>query len=763
MRSFFALIRKDLKGYFDQPTGYILLVIFVSVLSYFFFRDILITKEASLTPLFSEYLPLLLLVFVPAATMRLIAEEHRDGTLEILFTQPISALVVLLTKFLSGFVFVGIGIVATLGIPVALMTAGDLDLGAVGAQYLGTVFLTASYVAIGVFTSSLTRNQIVAFMLSFLIIGALTLAGNPALTLALPSQVAVLVQDLSPITHFQGIARGVLDLRDVLYFAALLTTFASATYLSTRGKSLSHRSGLYRNLRFGVLGLVVLSVLVGWFGRDIEGRWDLTGGRLYTLSPATQDLLDNLDDLVTIKLFVNKDPPVQLAVPTRYVNDFLDDVEAAGKGKVRVIRLYPDVDEDAAQEAERNFIPAVPFNVQSQGEFTLKLGYLGMSASYASKMERIDYVQSLGDLEYSLANTIQKAIVKQPKTVGILYGHGEERRDAGLQVLRNALEQQYRVEEITDIETDVLALRARFVDVLVVPGPNQRILPFVLEELDDWLTDGGKVLFMIDPVEVDFRSGRASVNQESLADYLANYGVRANTDVVFDLVAHETIPFSGRFGVVQLPYKYFVRASTVESKISGGVPSAVLPFASSLELVEPAQLGVELLETTPLLLTSPSGGLDTAFVDLSPQSSRFSDVTEDELAERLLAVALTGTRCRPFIIRCDKEDAVPFRMIVAGNSDWPTILPGSPMMVSLFPENLDLAVNWIDWLMQEDALSAIRSKSASQRHLIFESSAHRSLVQYSNILGVPVLFVLIGLARYLVRRNTSRKVYSRDR
>lgn len=108
LHSFGVLVKKDLKGYFDQPIGYILLIIFVSALSYFFFRDILVTKEAGLTPLFSTYLPVLMAVFVPAATMRLIAEEHRDGTLEILFTQPVSAVRVILAKFLSGFLFVGI-------------------------------------------------------------------------------------------------------------------------------------------------------------------------------------------------------------------------------------------------------------------------------------------------------------------------------------------------------------------------------------------------------------------------------------------------------------------------------------------------------------------------------------------------------------------------------------------------------------------------------------------------------------------------------
>ena len=357
MRPFIALVKKDLKGYFDQPTGFIILTIFIGFVSFFYFRTILITEEASLRPLFSPgsfgSLPWVLAVFVPASTMRLVAEEQRDGTLEILLTQPIRGWTVLGAKFLAGLLFAGIGISATVAIPLALMTAGDFDDGAIVAQYIGTLLLTASFVAIGIFTSSLTRNQIVSFMLGFIIIMVLMVAGLPLITLTIPPVAAVLVQQLSPSTHFTGIARGILDLRDVLYFVALISTFLSATYLMIRGKSVSHRSSLYRNLQLGVGGLVVVSVLVGWSGSSIGGRLDLTDNRLFTLSEATVKLLQDLDDVVILKLFTSKDPPVQIALPTRDVNDLVDDIADSSDGTVKIIRRYPDVDDDAAEEARR--------------------------------------------------------------------------------------------------------------------------------------------------------------------------------------------------------------------------------------------------------------------------------------------------------------------------------------------------------------------------------------------------------------------------
>ena len=106
----------------------------------------------------------------------------------------------------------------------------------------------------------------------------------------LPAAASGPLQTLSPATHFDSIARGVIDLRDVLYFAALVSTMLSATYLMIRGKSLSHQSPQYRNLQVGVAALIVLSLLVGWFGSTIGGRLDLTEDKLFTLSPATKEI-----------------------------------------------------------------------------------------------------------------------------------------------------------------------------------------------------------------------------------------------------------------------------------------------------------------------------------------------------------------------------------------------------------------------------------------------------------------------------------------
>ena len=479
MRSpLFALVKKDVKSYFDQPTAYILIVPFVAVLAYVFFSQALLTAEASLRPLFtvdfqidSPSLPWLLAIFVPAATMRLLAEENRDGTLELLLTHPVRGWIVLLSKFLAGFIFVAFAILATVGIPIAVTTAGNLDIGAAVGQYVSSLFLAAAFVSIGLFTSSLTRNQIVAFILGLFLTMTLMIMGLDIVAVTLPPRLASLLQDLSPVTHFSSIARGVIHLRDVLYFLALISTFMSATFLVIRGRTLSHSSAQYRNLQLGTVGLIVVSLLVGWSGNSIGGRVDLTEDKLFTLSPATAEILDGLDDILTLELFESREPPVQVAITARDVGDFLEDFAAGSSGDVKLVRRFPADDEDESRKAQLAGIPPVQFNVQSQGELQIKTGYLGLAMTYVDKRQVIPYITNFDGFEYQLASIANRMLQEDKKTVAFLTGHGEAGPSAGYNTFAGLLLDSYRVREIDTSEDPNIDLSD--VDVLIIGGPTQ--------------------------------------------------------------------------------------------------------------------------------------------------------------------------------------------------------------------------------------------------------------------------------------------------
>ena len=429
MLSFIALVKKDLKGYFDQPTGYILLVVFVSLLAWSFFRSAFLTDEASLRPLFTinfavenPSIPWLLALFTPAATMRLLAEEQRDGTLEILLTQPIQGWIILVSKFTSGLIFVSLAILTTIGIPIALATAGNLDWGAILSQYIGSIFLAAALVSIGLFTSSLTRNQIVSFIVGLFLTLILLLLGLDEVGISMPAQLATLLQTLSPITHFSSIARGVIDLRDVLYFVAIVSTFLSATFLTIRSRTLSHKSSQYRNLQLGTIALIILSVLIGWFGNSVQGRLDLTADKIFTLSDGTDEILSGLNDFLTIELYESKEPPVQVGIVARDVNDFLEDLANKSSGKIKLVKRHPDVDEEAARKAQLAGVPPVQFNVQTSDGLEIKNGFLGLTMTYVDRREVIPFIRSIDGFEYRVATLAYNMLQEQSsrKTIGFL-------------------------------------------------------------------------------------------------------------------------------------------------------------------------------------------------------------------------------------------------------------------------------------------------------------------------------------------------------
>ena len=754
MRSFLALVRKDFKGYFDQPTGYILIVLFTAVLSWSFFfqSNEVILGIASLRPLFSvdfvveqPSIPWLLALFVPAATMRLIAEEQRDGTLEILLTQPIKGWVVLLTKFVSGLGFVSIAIVATISIPLSIQFsgAGNLDWGAIVAQYVGSIFLAASFVAIGLFTSSLTRNQIVSFILGLFFVLILMLIGLDQVGVTLPPQLATLLQTLSPLTHFSSIARGVIDLRDVLYFVALVSTFLSATFLSIRGKTLSHRSPQYRNLQLGTVALIVMSLLIGWFGNSVAGRLDLTADKTFTLSPGTRDIVSSLDDLLTIELFQSKEPPVEVDLVARDVSDFLKDLASGSGDNVKLIHRFPDVDDDDARKAQLAGIPPVQFNVQTANGLEIKNGYLGVVLTYTNLRESIPFVQSIDGFEYRIA-TLAYGMVQadvERKTLGFLAGHGEKTIREDLSTLVSLLAQQYEIREVTAVDDQAPDLSE--IDVLIIAGPTQRMAEAVPDSIRDFLASGGKAMIMIDPVIVDQQSMFAIPNQFHFGEFVEEYGVVVEDNLVFDLRSNETLSFNTARGNIFLPYQYWARVPTVDKKVAGQVESVLLPWASSIGTTDSRVGDVEFI---PLLRTTPFGVADYTYGDVSPNNPSLTNPNSRPF-ENDIGVAVEGSA----------NGEGTFRLIVIGDSDWLT----NPI-VGRAQENLAMGLNLVDWLAQEDALADIRSKVITTRALIFDSPAQRNIVQYANILGVPLLFIVLGAVRYARRRRINLKVYSSE-
>ncbi len=222
-----AITKRELGGYFTSPIAYVFLIIFLLLTGFFTFTigNFFERGEASLVSFFTWH-PWLYLFLVPAVGMRLWSEERRLGTMELLLTMPLTTWQAIVGKFLASWLFLALALALTFPVWITVNMLGAPDNGIIAAGYVGSLFLAGSYLAISCMTSALTRNQVISFILSVVICLFFILAGYTPVTdlltrFASPVVVEV-VASFSVMTHFEGFQRGVIDLRDFLFFASVI-------------------------------------------------------------------------------------------------------------------------------------------------------------------------------------------------------------------------------------------------------------------------------------------------------------------------------------------------------------------------------------------------------------------------------------------------------------------------------------------------------------------------------------------------------------
>jgi ABC-2 type transport system permease protein len=239
-----AIMKRELGGYFTSPVAYVFLVIFLLLTGFFTFTvgNFFERGEASLVSFFTWH-PWLYLFLVPAAGMRLWSEERRLGTLELLLTMPVTTLQAIVGKFLASWLFLLIALALTFPVWITVNWLGSPDNGVIFAGYVGSGLLAGAYLAISCMTSAMTRNQVISFIVSVMICLFLILAGfTPVTDLLVRWASPVLVQTIasfSVMTHFEGFQRGVIDLRDVVFFVSVIVFALFTTGIVIRG----HRAG----------------------------------------------------------------------------------------------------------------------------------------------------------------------------------------------------------------------------------------------------------------------------------------------------------------------------------------------------------------------------------------------------------------------------------------------------------------------------------------------------------------------------------------
>ncbi len=240
LRHIQAIVKRELASYFSHPVAYIFIVIFLILSGFFTFMvgGFFERDQASLDAFFFWH-PWLYLFLVPAAGMRLWAEERRSGTIELLLTMPITAWQAIVGKFLAAWIFLGIALLLTFPMIITVAYLGNPDGGVIATGYIGSFLLAGTYLAISNMTSAMTRNQVVSFITSLVLCLFLILSGWPPVTNMLAAAPAWLINGVaaaSVMPHFEGLQRGVLDSRDIIYFISVivLALFSTGVVLRSR-------------------------------------------------------------------------------------------------------------------------------------------------------------------------------------------------------------------------------------------------------------------------------------------------------------------------------------------------------------------------------------------------------------------------------------------------------------------------------------------------------------------------------------------------
>jgi ABC-2 type transport system permease protein len=430
MRQAWIVARKELSTYFGSPMAMIFVGTFLVVTLFVFFwvETFFARNIADVRPLF-RWMPVLILFLVAALTMRQWSEEQRAGTLEVLLTLPVRRLDLILGKFLAVMALVGLALALTLFLPITATVLGSLDWGPVVGGYLAALLMASAYAAIGLFVSSRTDNQIVSLIVTVLLGGAFFLVGTSGATALVGDAVGEILRAIGTGSRFESIERGVIDLRDMVYYLSLTAFFLLLNVASLDAKRWSKgpQTAAYRRQVIITVILVAanLVALNTWLFRLGGLRADLTADREYSLSPVTRDLIRNLQEPLLVRGYFSEKTHPLLAPLVPTIRDMLREYEIASGGRIQAEIVDPRDDEGLEVEANQIYgIRPTPFRIAGRYESSVINSYFDILIRYGDQHVTLGFndlieVESrpagqvdvrLRNLEYDLTRSLKKVV-----------------------------------------------------------------------------------------------------------------------------------------------------------------------------------------------------------------------------------------------------------------------------------------------------------------------------------------------------------------
>jgi len=805
MRAVWTIFGREIRSYFNSPIAYLFSAVYAGLSCGLFVLIWAFPSGLADMRSFFELQPILLGVFLPALSMRLWAEERRQGTIELLMTFPMHSSQLVLGKFLGAFCFYVFSVALTGGTPFLFVVLWGAEPGPILGGYFGSIFAGGVFIAAGMFFSSLTKDQLVAFILNLLLcLGVLVLAGWDALVEGingvLPGLGSFIREGLMISPHFNSIERGVIDLRDLVYFASYTGLFLLLNYYVLESHVKYHARAtatLAALLAFGVTFSLNLNVSLWRLG-----RFDLTEGGRYTVSPASVELLKGLKAPieVTVYLTTRDKLPEEMKTMERDIVDFLSELKAETD---KIVYRVVDPAADREQETKLNEGGIKAFQVVAgrarATEF--KLVYATMQIEYLSKRERLEHLLPgrLATLEIDLMMLVHRMAMEKEPHVAVFAPYLEpspmERqiaemmrrplpppRDLYSTVGRLLREQGYRV---TRIRLNSLETIPEDADALLIFSP-QDLNERQKHEINRFLRSGKSVLYGVQTHAFKFTATRRgeivaeAAKAEGIGgDLLKAWGVEVDDRILMDESRFQLqLQMQSDFPVA-VPISFPNQIEILEDTINSEHPitkqlSALFYLWGCALKPDPDRVSKQGLKQTVLLRSTPQ----TWFVDANrprlddstmnvPEAKYSGTQTLAVLLEGEFADATEGKPVPPWPDDAQGKPepakplvAKPGRLLVIGAGE---IFSDQLLEVtaSTRHQNTLFTMSAVEALALSPKLSSIRAKSFKARFIPMAELSRKFWNFLLTTVVLPFILASFGIT-LLVFRRRRRDEYRRS-
>lgn len=776
----FAILKKEINAFFASSIGYLVIAIFLVLNGLFLWLfqgefNILDNGFADMSSFFL-LAPWILLFLIPAVTMRSFSDEKKQGTLELLLTKPISLFKIVLGKYLGAFILIVLALLPTLLYVYTVYQLGNplgnIDFGSTFGSYLGLLFLAAAYTAIGVFASSLTDNQIVAFITAiflcfFFYIGFEGIADFTS---------SNFIDQLGMNSHYKSISRGVIDTRDLLYFISIILIFLIFTVRHINNKPF-HKKELVTLLLLPT-GLLVLNI----FTHGFYERFDVTQDQRYTLSPASNAVVESVKSPIQVDVFLDgTNLPSEFRRLQTETRQLLEEFKSENS-QIHFNFINP-LEDDASREQniqqlnDRGLKP-MQVTVQDAGKSSQEVIFPWALASYNDVTVKIPLVKnkigadvrelasnSIQHLEYAFADGFSKLVNPKRRKIAILKGNNQL-QDAQIFDFVKTIKDYYYIAAFTLDSVQNKPQKTledlKTYDLIISAKPTEAFTELEKLVLDQYTMSGGKSLWLLDRVAIEQDSlfnaaGKniAIARDLNLTDFFFKYGVRINPVLINDLYSAPITLATGdgsQSQFQQLPWYYspLVNA-TSKHPIVNNLNLIKFDFANQIDTLKNDVQKTILLQSS--ILTKVDGTpreISLEMTNEEPDPNKYVSGSQN------LAVLLEGTftsaynnRVKPFDLTNVLNTSSPTKMIVIADGDVMKNDVGRNGPLELGFDrwtgqnygNKEFLLNAVNYLLDDSGLINIRSKDISIAFLDYQKvSVEKSKWQIINIV-LPLVFL----------------------